>query len=248
MERGDLLPTGSLIDDAAGTAGPAVAPALAPTLAGALTAEALPACLFPRCRDSLGRRLLPLDAADPGRVRGDHDFNPHLGPPPATREAAVLVPLVQREDGVTVLLTQRTATLSAHAGQISFPGGAIDATDPDPLAAALRETEEEIGLAADRIDVVGRLDTYLIRTGFRVTPFVGLIQPPFDLHPAPAEVAEVFEVPLEFILHPDNPQRHSRLYQGHERQFLVFPYEHRYIWGATAGMLYNLREALSAPE
>lgn len=257
MERGRVLPTGSLEADghsqaaARGTASSsdtAPPPDTGASLAtAALTATALPACILPADRNRLSRCLAPLDVpgASALRVRGDHDLNPGLGPPGAVRDAAVLVPLVQRDDGLTVLLTQRTAHLSAHAGQISFPGGAVEETDPDHLAAALRETEEEIGLGAQLIDVLGRLDTYVIRTGFRVTPYVGLIQPPFDLRPAPEEVADVFEVPLDFILHPDNPQRHSRLYQGQQRHYLVFPYEDRYIWGATAGMLFNLREALA---
>lgn len=180
-------------------------------------------------------------------VRGDHDLNPdyhEAGLPKSLREAAVLVPLVDRPEGLTVIFTQRTAHLSAHAGQISFPGGRREPIDAAPEDTALRETEEEIGLPRERIEILGQLDTYVTRTGFRVTPVVGLVRPPFDLDPDPTEVQEVFEVPLSFILDPANPQRHSRPFLGKERYFYAFPYEHRYIWGATAGMLVNLRDVL----
>jgi len=181
----------------------------------------------------------------PAKIRGDHDLNPGFGPPPdALREAAVLVPLVDRPDGPTVIFTQRTATLTAHAGQISFPGGRMEPEDDGPEDTALRETAEEIGLDRGRIEIVGRLDTYVTRTGFQVTPVVGVVTPPFILTPDPTEVAEVFEVPLSFILDPANPQRHSREFLGKPRFFYAFPYPQRYIWGATAGMLVNLRDVL----
>lgn len=195
------------------------------------------------------RRRFPGSAAAgprPAKVRGDHDLNPGFGPLPedALRAAAVLVPLVDRPEGVTVIFTQRTAHLTAHAGQISFPGGRMEHVDATPEDTALRETEEEIGLARDHIEILGRLDTYVTRTGFRVTPVVGLVRPPFQLTPDPTEVAEVFEVPLAFILDPANPQRHSRDLQGAKRHFYVFPYQQRFIWGATAGMLVNLQDVL----
>ena len=194
------------------------------------------------------RRRLPRFAALPSasrrRVRGDHDLNPGMGPPAELRAAAVLVPLVEREPELTVLLTERTAHLAAHAGQISFPGGAVEHEDSDDIAAALRETDEEIGVPRDRIDVIGRLDTYVTRTGFQVEPIVGLLRPPFALAPDVNEVADVFEVPLSFILDPANLQRHSRMFQGRRRYFYAYPFRDRYIWGATAGMLLNLREAL----
>lgn len=193
------------------------------------------------------RKRFPGSAAAslrPLKIRGDHDLNPGFGPPQGLREAAVLVPLVERAEGVTVLFTLRTSTLTAHAGQISFPGGRREPEDRSPDDTALRETEEEIGLSRDRIEVVGQLDTYVTRTGFRVTPVVGLVRPPFALDPDPTEVEEVFEVPLSFILDPANPQRHSRTFMGAERYFYAFPYQQRYIWGATAGMLVNLRDVL----
>jgi 8-oxo-dGTP pyrophosphatase MutT (NUDIX family) len=191
-------------------------------------------------RRGSGGRLI--DA--PG-VRGDHNLNPDLRPKPPLTPAAVLVPLVLREDGLTVLLTKRTAHLAAHAGQISFPGGRLEPSDPDAAAGALRETEEEIGLTRDRIEIVGRLDTYVVRTGFEVTPVVGLVTPPFTTARDEFEVAEIFEVPLSFILDPKNHQRQSRVdFGGAKREFWVFPYRDYFIWGATAGMLINLYEVL----
>src|SRR6056297_1110083 len=166
--------------------------------------------------ETLRRRLVlrGIDMADTGRTRGDHDLNPDLRPDGPLRPAAVLVPLVDRADGLTVLLTERTAHLHAHAGQISFPGGAFEPGDADAVAAALRETEEEVGLAPEQVEVVGRLDTYVTRTGFEVTPVVGLVRPPVLLRPDPFEVADVFEVPLDFILDPARPERHSLEFLG----------------------------------
>ncbi|MBI3505272.1 MAG: CoA pyrophosphatase [Proteobacteria bacterium] len=183
-----------------------------------------------------------------GRVRGDHDGNPGIAPTGELRAAAVLVPLVERPDGLSVLLTQRTAHLHDHAGQISFPGGRIEAADSDPVAAALRETEEEIGLHRRHVEIVGRLDTYRTRTSYEVTPVVGLVRPPFDLVPDTFEVADIFEVPLAFVLDPRNRERRSREFQGAERHFWVLPYRDRYIWGATAGMLVNLAEVLAGED
>lgn len=176
--------------------------------------------------------------------RGDHDLNPGMAKPTELIQAAVLVPIVERPDGFTVLLTQRTDHLSAHAGQISFPGGRLETTDASLEAAALRETEEEVGLRRDRIEVVGQLDLYVTRTGFEVTPVVGIVTPPFSLTLDPFEVADAFEVPLSFIIDPANHLKQSRLHNGIERQFYVLPYDNRYIWGATAGMLVNLSEVL----
>jgi 8-oxo-dGTP pyrophosphatase MutT (NUDIX family) len=180
-----------------------------------------------------------------GRVRGDHDLNPDLAPLPPLKPAAVLVPIVDRPHGMGVLLTRRTTHLNVHAGQISFPGGRIEGPDEDAIAAALRETHEEIGLAPERIEIAGRLDTYQTRTGFEITPLVGLVRPPFELRLDSFEVAEVFEVPLAFVLDPNNHQRHQRIERGIERHFYVLPYGGYYIWGATAGMLVNLYEVLA---
>lgn len=177
--------------------------------------------------------------------RGDHDLNPGMAAPPMLRDAAVLVPLVEREGALTIILTLRTAHLAAHAGQVSFPGGHCEPEDADAEATALRETEEEIGLSRRHVQVIGRLDTYITRTGFRVTPVVALVRPPFELAPDPVEVEEVFEVPLSVILDPALPQREMRSVYGTRRHFYVFPYRHHSIWGATAGMLVNLRDVLA---
>jgi 8-oxo-dGTP pyrophosphatase MutT (NUDIX family) len=158
--------------------------------------------------------------------------------------AAVLVPLVQRPLGLQVLLTQRTAHLNDHAGQVSFPGGRVDPGDVSREATALREAEEEIGLARDRVELLGRLPDYHTVTGFSVTPVVGYVLPPFELALDAFEVAEAFEVPLAFLMDPANHQRHAVAYQGRERSYYAMPYEGRFIWGATAAMLINLRRAL----
>lgn len=158
--------------------------------------------------------------------------------------AAVLFPIVLREEGQTVLLTQRTAHLRDHAGQISFPGGRVEADDPSPIHTALRETEEEIGLSRERIDVLGFLPEYRTGTGFCVTPVVALVRPPFELAIDPFEVAEAFEVPLAFLLDPLNHKRHSLHYRGALRHFFAMPYGDYFIWGATAGMIRSLSERL----
>jgi 8-oxo-dGTP pyrophosphatase MutT (NUDIX family) len=178
-------------------------------------------------------------------LRGDHDLNPGSYVERRLTAASVLVALVDHPDGMTVLLTQRTAHLHDHAGQISFPGGRAEPTDADAVETALREAEEEVGLARDQVEVLGRLDTYITGTGFEVTPVVGLVKPPLALKPDPFEVAEVFEVPLGFIIDPGNHQRQSREFKGTTRHFFVLPYAGRHIWGATAGMLVNLAEVLA---
>jgi 8-oxo-dGTP pyrophosphatase MutT (NUDIX family) len=194
---------------------------------------------------TLGPTRFSADASPPGR-RGDDDLNPGMVPQTELRDAAVLVPLVDRAAGLTVLLTQRTEHLNAHAGQISFPGGRVEDSDADAVAAALRETEEELGLHPSHVEVIGELDLYVTRTGYAVTPVVGFVSPPFSLNPDPFEVADAFEVPLDFLVDPANHQRHSRIYRGAERWFYAMPYGERYIWGATAGMIVNLSEVLGA--
>jgi 8-oxo-dGTP pyrophosphatase MutT (NUDIX family) len=179
-------------------------------------------------------------------TRGDHDLNPGWTlPSTELRPAAVLVPLVDRAGSMSVLLTLRTAHLSAHAGQISFPGGRIETSDHDATEAALRETEEEVGLTRDYVTLIGRLDTYVTGTGFEITPVVGIIKVPFPLIPDPFEVSEVFEVPLSFVTDRNNHRRMTRVFEKRTRVFFVLPYENRYIWGATAGMLVNLAEVLT---
>jgi 8-oxo-dGTP pyrophosphatase MutT (NUDIX family) len=155
-------------------------------------------------------------------------------------EAAVLVPLVDRSGRVQILFTQRTAHLDDHAGQISFPGGRVEESDASREETALRETEEEIGLPPGSVAVLGRLPQYEIPSGFRITPVVGWIEPPFALKPDPFEVAAVFEAPLEYFLDTARYQRRQFRFRGRHRHYLAIPFEGRYIWGATAGMLYHL--------
>lgn len=165
------------------------------------------------------------------------------------RPAAVLVPLVlheAREGGVTVLLTRRTDHLHHHPGQISFPGGGMEAGDETPEAAALRETQEEIGLDPARVEIIGRLPEYRTGTGFHVTPVVGLLRPPLELKLDAFEVAEAFEVPLTHFLDPARHQRHSIVVHGQTRHFHAMPYGDYFIWGATAGMLMSLYRLLQA--
>ena len=157
--------------------------------------------------------------------------------------AAVLFPIV-RHAVPTVLLTQRTSHLRDHAGQISFPGGRVEAEDESPVATALRETEEEIGLARQHVDILGFLPEYRTGTGFRVTPVVGLVAPPFALQLDSFEVAEAFEVPLAFLLDPANHERHSLFYRGAQRQYFAMPWQGRFIWGATAGMIRSLSQRM----
>jgi len=174
----------------------------------------------------------------------------------AFRRAAVLMPLVQRPQGPTVLLTQRTAHLKAHAGQISFPGGRLEECDASPAAAALREAQEEVGLRPEAVEVLGALPTYRTVTAFEVTPVVAWVRPPFELHPDPHEVQDIFEVPLAFLMNPAHHRRHSVVMQERMRQFLSMPWQGRglsgeprefFIWGATAAMLRNFYHLLARP-
>lgn len=162
-------------------------------------------------------------------------------------DAAVLAPLIDRGSEMSVLLTRRADGLRSHPGQIGFPGGRVEPGDRGPIDAALRETEEEIGLPRARVEVVGCLDTCITGTGYRVVPVVGIVAAPFalsDLALAPEEVAEAFEMPLSFALDPRNHVRRTAVARGVRRSFYVLPYGDRYIWGATARMLVNLYEIL----
>lgn len=158
--------------------------------------------------------------------------------------AAVLVPLLDRAEGLSILLTRRAANLKNHAGQISFPGGRIEREDADPLSAALRESEEEIGLARSNVEVLGYLPDHLVISGFRITPVVGLVGAESPLTPDATEVEEVFEVPLSFVLDARNHVRRVRHFEGEDIPFTDFPYGPHNIWGATAGMLMTLYRML----
>jgi 8-oxo-dGTP pyrophosphatase MutT (NUDIX family) len=169
-----------------------------------------------------------------------------VGREAAVTAAAVLVPIVDHPSGLTVIFTQRTVHLKAHSGQVSFPGGRAEPQDPTPEFTALREAHEEIGLPRERVEVLARMPEYHTRTGFRVTPVVGLVTPPLELAPDPREVEAVFEVPLAFLLDPSNHRRETRELQGRTVGYYVVRYESRTIWGATAGMLVNLYHHLAA--
>jgi 8-oxo-dGTP pyrophosphatase MutT (NUDIX family) len=179
-------------------------------------------------------------------TRGDLDLDPAVWEKAglkATKPAAVLVPIVERSEAA-VLLTLRTADLTSHAGQIAFPGGKIDPNDKTPLAAALREAQEEIGLNASLIDPIGYLDLYLTFSGFRILPLVARVDPDYHLTLSRAEVAEAFEVPLAFLMTPDNHLRKTRDWKGIMRNYYEMPYGERLIWGVTAGILRNLYERI----
>jgi 8-oxo-dGTP pyrophosphatase MutT (NUDIX family) len=205
-----------------------------------------------RARAQRGLNARPSEAIfDPrsGQALGpsDWDLNPELKGDLAvmapTRPAAVLVPIVVRET-LSVLLTQRSQDVPSHPGQISFPGGKIEADDADALHCALREAHEEIGLTADHVEALGYLDSYRTGTGFLITPVVGLVRPGFTMALAAAEVAEVFEVPLAFLMDEANHQKAQREWRGRQRHFYAMPYDGHYIWGATAGMLKNMHQRL----
>jgi len=182
------------------------------------------------------------------RDTGDHVLNPDLGPyakwdgPP--REAAVLIGLVERGEGPAVVLTQRTGHLTSHAGQVAFPGGKIDPTDSGPVAAALREADEEIGLPPAKVEPIGHLAPYLTGSGYRVVPIVGVIRTEAAFRPNPNEVEDVFEVPLKFLMDPANHQKLSREWQGKRRYFYAMPYGDRYIWGVTAGIIRSMYDTV----
>lgn len=190
---------------------------------------------------TLAERLAAAFLAAPSGtlLPGDH---PDIADDATLIEAAVLVPITDRPNP-GVILTQRTETLRAHAGQVSFPGGRIDAGE-DAVVAALREADEEVALAPNVVDVIGLADRYRTGTGFSITPVVGVIPPDLTLVPSEAEVAAVFEVPLEFLLAPQNHRQASAVWQGRERQYYEILWEDRRIWGATAAMIVNLSRRL----
>ncbi|KAB1087461.1 CoA pyrophosphatase [Neorhizobium galegae] len=198
-------------------------------------------------RRALNQNGGPVDHA--WRDHGDHLLNPTLVDLAAglkLKDAAVLVPVVDDGDEAKVILTQRTSTMRKHSGQIAFPGGGIDPEDRSPEQAALREAEEEIGLDRSFVETLSRLPTYYAATGFRITPVLSVVRRGFEITPNPAEVDDVFEVPLSFLMNAANHQRGSREWDGTERHFYVMPYEERNIWGITAGILRTLYERLYA--
>lgn len=201
---------------------------------------------FERARARLTLEVPPAltDPKAQGVRRGDLDLDParwERAGVSATRPASVLVPVVDRI-APTVLLTLRTADLASHAGQVAFPGGKIDPADESPVAAALREAKEEVGLAPTLVEPLGYLDLYLTFSGFRILPTVARVKPDFMLTLNPGEVTEAFEVPLDFLMDPRNHQRKTRDWKGIERDYYAMPFGERYIWGVTAGILRNLYE------
>ncbi len=181
------------------------------------------------------------------RPRGDHELQEHafaMTDPAQAKAAAVLMPIVDRAAGATLLLTRRAANMRSHAAQIAFPGGRIDAGDASPLDAALREAQEEIGLSRQLVSPLGYLDAYLTGTGYRIVPVVALVQPEFAPVLNPDEVDAVFEVPLAFLMDQANHRRDGREWNGIFRSYYAIPYQDHYIWGATAGMIRHLWERL----
>ncbi len=206
--------------------------------------------IFGRARARLSLDV-PAGLNDPNITpeRGDHDIDPvmrAIAQVKPIRPAAVLVPVVDRPEP-TVLLTQRSAHLPDHPGQISFPGGKIDAGDETPLAAALREAEEEIGLARDFIDPIGYLDLYMTTRGYRIVPVVARVKPGFTLTLNTSEVDDSFEVPLAFLMAPENHQKVAREWQGMKRTVYAMPFGERNIWGVTAGIMRNLYDRIYRP-
>ncbi len=192
---------------------------------------------------SLDRILEPTGAG----VRGDKDLNPDdwVDPKdrPDLRLAAVLVPIIEYDAGPTVLLTRRADHLNSHSGQVAFPGGKVEPGET-PVDGALREAEEEVGLDRSFVDVAGFLNPYETGTGFRILPVISFVRPGFSLTAEPGEVAEIFEVPLSFLMNVDNHERHSVFWRGKRRAYYAMPYQGHYIWGATAGMIRNLHDRL----
>jgi len=193
--------------------------------------------------------LKSLERISSSQEHGDHNLNPDLKPDAPYKESSVLILFVHCEEDQTlsILFTKRAKSLSNHPGQISFPGGCKDDIDKDMIETALRETEEETGLSKKDVTILGTMEKYITRTGFEVTPVIGLISGPVITTPEPNEVDEIFEVPLEYILKEKNLKIETLLYQGKDRQFYALSYNEQYIWGATAGMMKELVDVLNKP-
>jgi 8-oxo-dGTP pyrophosphatase MutT (NUDIX family) len=190
-------------------------------------------------------RLDPETRRVEDELLGDQHLNPEFTADGIDfREAAVLIPVVARHPEATIILTQPTSHLSAHAGQIAFPGGKVDPGDASHAAAALREADEEIGLDPALVEPIGYLDPYLTRTGYRIVPVVGRVAPAHRLTINPHEVVEAFEVPLSFLMSPDNHRQGSRIFMGKPRYFYEMPFNQRYIWGITAGIIRGLYQRI----
>ena len=185
------------------------------------------------------------NAKVPGSYRDDENSWKDFGLTGPLKPSAVLVPLIERAAGITVLLTRRTENLSSHSGQISFPGGRVEQSDAAPVHTALRESEEEIGLEPARVEILGRLANYVVGTGYRITPVVGFVDAQQEFVRDEREVAEIFEVPLELVMEPDNYRREHMRIKNINRSYYVLPYGEYRIWGATASILLNLRDTLS---
>lgn len=194
----------------------------------------------------LRSRLTPVDAIDALMARSDRDLNPDWHDPVKGeyRHAAVLAPIVKRAEGWTMLLTQRAADLPSHAGQVAFPGGRVDPGDLTAVDTALREAEEEIGLARRFVEPLGAIEPYETGTGFRIAPIVGFVAPGFEQKMDTREVADIFETPFDFLMNPANHQRRESEWRGQMRAYYAMPYQGRFIWGATAGMIRALYERL----
>lgn len=185
----------------------------------------------------LEQRLAPPEALVGRPPYSDFDLSDERPAQPSLRDASVLVPLVTRQAGLSVLLTRRSVDMPTHSGQIAFPGGRRQAEDVDAIATALREAREEVGLDPSHVRVLGASDPYETVTQFRVTPIVGLVSHQADFVADPREVDAIFEIPFAFFMNPANHQRHSRDYNGQTRYYYAMPYGDHYVWGATAGML-----------
>ncbi len=193
--------------------------------------------------DRAAQRLDPVVGDEALAEGGDLDFVPAHARH-AIRAAAVLIPVIPRPQGPTALLTQRPETMAAHPGQVAFPGGKVEPTDPDPVAAALREAEEEVGVSPDTVALIARAAPYVSGSAFRITPVIGVLPPDFVARPDPKEVAATFEAPLDFLLNTNNHRTGSGVWKGQRRRYYEMPWQGFRIWGVTAGIIRDLHTRL----